>query len=148
VCAYIVGFAIFPNDYKILTPCKNPGETHCYVTWSTFKEGYNPRGKLSENKVKAPLDILAGDVSTNPVSWCNDSVCHSGYGGFLFKMSRKKPYRTDARIYNNLLWVTTRMPLARRFNTLHLLDYNLFWHDIRNNAAWRVSNYFKQPPHP
>lgn len=133
VCAYLVGYAIYPEQYQILTPCKRSTETNCYVTWATFKDGYN---YPDEDK-----DLLVGDVAVNPVTWKMDTVAATGKGGFLLRMNRKKLFKTTARLHSHLLWVNTNAPIVKRYNTLHVMDYNLFWYDIRYNAKVRVDAY-------
>ncbi len=136
VCAYLVGYAIYPEQYQILTPCTQPNETHCYVTWSTFKDGF----AYPDDS----LDLLVGKTSVNPVTWRMDTVAATGKGGFLFNMDRKKLFKTRARLINNWLWVKTNAPLVRRYNIMHILDYNLFWYDVRYNAKERVDAYLKE----
>lgn len=136
VCAYVVGFAVYPDEYKVLTPCKEANETDCYVTWSSFKTGFM--------YADTSKDILVGKVCVNPISWKMDTVDVTGKGGFLLNQNRKKLYHTEAKIHNNFLWVKTNMPVARKANILHLLDYNLYWFDIRKNVADRVNAYFKK----
>jgi hypothetical protein len=144
VCAYVVGIAIDGNKYELLKPCATPNETNCYVTWATFKEGYNYHGKFLDEKTKAPLELLAGNVVINPLSWNTDNAAYTGKGGILLNLKRKKPFNTHAHIHENVLWVKTNMPLARKWDNLHIFDYNLFWHNIRSNAATRVENYLQQ----
>lgn len=136
VCAYIVGYAVYPERYEVLTPCKNATETNCYVTWSTFKDGY-----AYEDEGK---DLLVGKVAINPVTWSMDTTAATGKGGFLFKMNRKKLFTTRARVHGNLLWVKTNATFVKRYNILHLLDYNLFWYDIRANASSRIDAYLRK----
>lgn len=136
VCAYIVGYAVYPEQYQLLTPCENPQETNCYVTWSTFKDGF----AYPDDS----LDLLVGKVAVNPISWKIDTVPTTGMGGFLFNMNRKKPFITTARLHNNWLWVKTNATIFRRHNIMHLLDYNLFWYDIRHNAQVRVDAYLQK----
>ncbi len=133
VCAYVVGFAVYPEQYKLLTPCSVSNEINCYATWSSFKNGFS--------YADTSKDILVGKVCVNPISWKLDTTKVTGIGGFLLNPNRKKLYYTDAQIHKNFLWVKTKMPFARKANILHLLDYNLYWYDIRKNIADRVAAY-------
>jgi len=133
VCAYIPGFAIYPEQYAVLTPCTDAGATGCYVTWASFKDGYIYDG---------PLDLY-GKVCINPISWTMDTLSVKGQGGILLNMDKKNPFSTEARIHNNYLWVKNNMPLARHWKVLHLADFNLFWWEIRSNAEKRVNSYLK-----
>lgn len=134
VCAYIVGLSVHANQYQVLTPCKSPAETNCYVTWSSFKKGYNYTGNVD----------FWGDVCVNPVSWTTDTLTACSNGSVMTNISRKKPYHTEAQIKGNFLWVDTKMPFVRNFKILHFLDYNLFWHDIQNNVALRADEYLNK----
>ncbi len=144
VCAYIIGIAMDAEQFETLKICENADETNCYVTWSTFKEGYDFKGKYLNKKLKVPLELLVGNVVVNPVSWTTDTLNYIGKGGILLNMNRRKPFTTHTRIHENYLWVKTNMPFVRRWDNLHLLDYNLFWHNIRENAALRVEEFLKR----
>jgi hypothetical protein len=133
VCAYIVGYAIYPDQYEVLTPCKNASETGCYVTWSSFDENFYYPDTAN--------DFLVGKVIVNPITWNIDTAEVQGKGAFLFNLNRKKLFATSAYMRNNMLWVDTKVPLFKQTNVLHLLDYNLFWHDIRANVKLRVNAY-------
>jgi hypothetical protein len=134
VCAYIVGFGVYPDQYEVLEPCADAAQVNCYVTWSTFKEGYTYKG---------PLEYY-GEVCVNPVSWRMDTLSATGNGGILLNPGRKKPFATTARVVDGkFLWAKTNLILARRWDNMHLVDFNLFWHDIRQNAALRVGKYME-----
>lgn len=133
VCAYIVGYAIYPEKYEVLTPCKEASETNCYITWSSFDENF-----MYPDTSK---DLLVGEVVVNPVTWNMDTTEAQGKGAFLLRLNRKNLFKTSAHIHNNMLWVDTHTPLFRRTDILHILDYNLFWHDIRANVKTRVDAY-------
>lgn len=133
VCAYIVGFAVFPDSYEVLEPCETPEATGCYVTWASFRNGYTYKKNLP----------YFGEVCVNPVSWRTDSLPAEGRGGILLGMDKKNPYRTKVQRNGNYLWVKSNIPIVQTWGNQHLVDYNLFWYDIRKNAALRVEMYFK-----
>jgi Protein of unknown function (DUF3089) len=135
VCAYIIGFGIHEKDYTILKPCENKNEINCYVTWASFKENFEPK----------PTSPLFGDVCVNPVTWNRDSTVAEENGGILLNLSKKKPFKTKVQIKGHYLWIKTNTPIIGVMKNMHVADYNLFWHEIRNNVALRVSNYLKQP---
>jgi hypothetical protein len=134
VCAYVIGYGIYPDKYELLKTCEDSSQTNCYVTWSSFKDGYVPEKNL----------MLIGKTCVNPVSWKTDTLPATGHGGVFLKQNRKKPYESTASIHNNYLWVKTKLPIVKPFKVLHLVDINMFWYDIRKNAALRVSEYFKR----
>ncbi len=133
VCAYIIGFEIKPSDYEVLEVCREPEEVNCYVTWAAFRHGYEYKGDLP----------YFGEVCVNPLSWKTDQQPAEGRGGVMLGIRRKKPYKTRAQIQGNYLWVKTGMPFVQTWGNKHLVDFNLFWHDIRKNAEQRVNAYLK-----
>jgi hypothetical protein len=137
VGAYIVGIAVDSNKYTYLKPCDNPLETNCYVTWSSYKEGYEI------DSTKDNSEILVGNVCVNPITWKINEEKATTNGGVLLSLSRKKTFTTTAQIHENYLWVKTNTLLFKRKKELHLMDYNMFWHDIRKNVETRVNEYFK-----
>ncbi|MEX0810707.1 MAG: DUF3089 domain-containing protein [Chitinophagales bacterium] len=135
VCAYLVGYAVYKDDYPEIKVCAQATETGCYVSWSSFKEGYFYPDTTQ--------DILVGEVSVNPISWTTDTASASGDIAVLLKPQKKKRYYTEARIKNDMLWVDTKLLFVRRFNTMHVVDYNLYWDSIRKNVATRVEEFLE-----
>jgi hypothetical protein len=135
VCAYLVGFAIYKEDYPNISVCQNASETGCYVSWSSFEEGY-----YYPDTTK---DILVGEVSVNPISWKTDLEPASGDIAVLLKPQKKKRYFTEVRIKNDMVWVDTKLLFLRRANTLHIVDYNLYWDSIRKNVSTRVNAFLQ-----
>lgn len=136
VCAYIVGFAIYPDQYEALTLCEQPEETQCYVTWSSFKAGYEYPDTAN--------DFLTGYATVNPITWTTSLDTATTGGSVLLNPSKRKRYNSTAYIHGNYLWVDTELIFMKNRNTLHVVDYNLFWDDVRKNAALRINEYLKQ----
>ncbi|MGB0886397.1 MAG: DUF3089 domain-containing protein [Chitinophagales bacterium] len=136
VCAYIVGFAVYPSEYKYLTPCENAEETNCYVTWSSFKNGYKYPGVNG--------DFLVGNISVNPISWKRDTLWAKSKTSVLLNIPSGKKYKVEARIKNDLLWVKTKLPFMVFVKNLHFVDYNLFWYNIRENVALRTKKFLEK----
>lgn len=134
VCAYVVGFGIYPEKYEILKPCEDATATNCYVTWSSFKKGYTPKG----------VNMLFGKTCVNPISWKMDTTKVIGNGGMLFNVNRKKHFKSEVQLKDNFLWVKTNMLIVRKFNVMHLADFNLYWYDIRKNVSDRVAQYLNK----
>ena len=133
VCAYVIGYGIYPDAYEVLKPCAEATATNCYVTWASFKDKFVP----SEDT------LLYGRVCVNPISWKMDTVSAEANCGVLITLNTKKPFHTEARIKDNYLWVKTAAPFVQGWNVMHLVDFNLYWHEIRKNAALRVQEYLK-----
>jgi hypothetical protein len=134
ICAYVVGYELFREDYKLLTPCADAAETNCYVTWSSFKHGYEYKEDLN----------YFGNVCVNPVSWKIDTLTATGSGGVLLNINRKKKFTTTAQIHQSYLWTKTNLTFMRRKDVLHLVDFNLFWWDVRKNVKLRVAEYLSK----
>lgn len=135
VCAYLVGYAIYKDDYSTIDVCEQANETGCYVSWSSFEEGYF--------YPDTSMDLLVGEVSVNPISWKIDKETASGNIAVLLRPQRKKRFYTEARIKNDMVWVDTNLLFMRRFKNLHIVDYNLYWDSIRKNVETRVEAYLK-----
>ncbi len=137
VCAYTVGMGVDTTWYKVLRPCGNATETGCYVTWSSFRTGYDP-GK----------DVLRNPMCVNPITWQRDTAlvpASASQGGIFLKIRRHRwQHAASAQIHSDYLWVKTRLPFVSGWKVLHLVDYNLYWYDIRKNVADRISAYQKK----
>lgn len=136
ICAYLVGYEVNRESYSVLEPCDEPEQTQCYVAWSTFRHGFEYNDTLH----------YFGNVCINPVSWRTDTAMATSNGGILLNVDRKKKFTTDARIHQSYLWAKTDLTFMRRRDVLHLVDLNLFWFDVRKNAALRVKSYFDGKP--
>lgn len=131
VCAYAIGLAMHEKQYTTLTPCTSPNQTGCYVTWSSFRKGHIPDS----------ASMLIGDVCINPISWKRDTFPACSSGGVMINMRKRKGFASEAVIHNRYLWVKTRMPIVKHWKNLHLVDINLFWHNIRHNVAIRFDAF-------
>lgn len=131
VAAYIIGYSINGTMYKNLKPCESAIQTGCYITWASYKKGFEP-GETQ----------LAGDVCINPISWKRDTISVSSKESILLSFNTK--YNCSAQLHKNVLWVKSAMPFVSGWNNLHIADYNLFWYNIRQNAAARTSAFWKR----
>jgi hypothetical protein len=136
VAAYIIGYGITRTMYTTLKPCDNSNQTGCYITYASFKQGYDPG-----------TSILYGDVTVNPVTWTTDTAaiaCSNTLGGLLLNPKKGAQKLCDVQIHNNYLWVKVNYPVVRNWDNLHIADYNLFWYDIRKNVKDRISAFWKK----
>jgi hypothetical protein len=138
VAAYIVGLAVPHSYFSTLPVCNAPDATGCFVSWRTFKKGYVPDWVKRERE---PSYVV------NPITWRTDStwsVREQHRGAVLYRFNNPLSQNLSAGIYGNVLWSTkprfTGSILLRRKN-YHIGDINLFWKDIRDNAALRVQAY-------
>jgi len=136
VAAYVVGYGFDESMYKSLKPCNTPTQTGCYITWASFKKGYEP--------LKSGL---YGSVCVNPVTWTRDTIAvdrSKSMGSILLDFNKKYDGACGTEIHKHYLWVDAHLPIVRSWTILHIADYNLFWYDIRKNVADRVQAYLKK----
>jgi hypothetical protein len=138
VAAYLVGMPIKPDLYEHLKPCETPEQVGCFVSWMSYKEGYEPKATA----------ILQGGVIINPVTWQlgnNEPSPKSEHeGSVLANLNKKSPNSLTAKVHDGILWVKSKKFLTKLFNDYHIVDYNLFWYDIRKHVAEQATQYFKQ----
>ncbi|HUS03166.1 MAG TPA: DUF3089 domain-containing protein, partial [Chitinophagaceae bacterium] len=140
VCAYIIGLPVFTNYFKDLQPCKDSTATSCFVSWRTFKEEYIPEFVRNE-KEKA--------IVTNPLTWKIDEGFASASlnkGGILRDFNKVIPGLVHAQVHNNILWVNKPNFFGSVFLTMknyHIVDYNLFYSNIRENVETRIRHFLK-----
>ncbi len=140
VTAYVVGWPVFADSFQVLEPCSSPDQTGCYNTWCSYKWDYTP-----ENYDQ----YYAGAVCTNPVTWqLNEepSAKEDHHGGVLRRYKGVYPEALEAKVNGSILWVTKPDVPGKAFITFknyHIADYNLFWLDVRHNAALRVEKYME-----
>lgn len=132
VCAYVVGLEIYREQYDSLVPCSDSTQTGCYVTWSSFSKKYDHINKTT---------IYYGDVCVNPITWNNSENWEQSKGSILLDFKSKKRFKTQARRVGNYLEIKTKTPVVQTWKNLHLVDYNLFWDDIRRNVGCRARSY-------
>jgi hypothetical protein len=138
VAAYAIGFALYDTMYTVLKPCENATQTGCFITWASYKKGYEPQSADRQ---------LAGNICINPVTWSRDTMPVEVYfskGTLLLDFSKRYEKACRTQIHNNVLWVENHLPIVGSMNNLHIADYNLFWFDIRDNVAQRVKEYLKK----
>lgn len=136
VAAYTIGFAFYEAQYKTLKPCTTATQNGCYITWASYRKGYEP-GET----------VLAGDVCINPLTWNRDTIAvdkSKSIGAMLLSFNKIYSNNVSAQIHNNILWVRNTMPILSTWTNLHVADYNLFWYDIRANVKVRVEEYLKR----
>ncbi|HEY8366267.1 MAG TPA: DUF3089 domain-containing protein [Bacteroidia bacterium] len=134
VCAYVVGLEIYREQYDFLVPCSDSTQTGCYVTWSSFSKKYDHINKTT---------IYYGDVCVNPITWNNSENWEQSKGSILLDFKSKQRFKTQARRVGSYLEIKTKTPIVQTWKNMHLVDYNLFWDDIRKNVGVRVRSYKK-----
>ncbi len=133
VAAYVIGYGIDTAAYTNLRPMENENQTGGYITWASFKKGYDATGSK-----------LYGNVCINPINWTRSTAavsCSESKGGMLLNFNKRYKNACATQIHNNYLWVKTKIPFAQTFKVMHIVDYNLFWYDIRANVPQRISTF-------
>ncbi len=136
VAAYVVGFGFDESMYKSLRPCNEATQTGCYITWASYKKGF-----------EAPSSGLYNTVCINPVTWTRDTVAvdaSKSMGAILLDFDKKYEGVCATQIHKEYLWVDARLPIVGGWKILHIADYNLFWYDIRKNVHDRVQAFLKK----
>jgi hypothetical protein len=140
VCAYIIGLPVFTSYFQILKPCVDSTSTGCFVTWRTFQENYVPEF-VQKEKEKAFV--------TNPLTWRlteDFASARLNKGGILKNFNKVITELVHAQVHDNILWVNKPKFFGNIFLTLknyHIVDYNLFYMNIRENVQTRIISYFK-----
>lgn len=137
VAAYLIGMPVPEDTYQYLKPCETPEQTGCYVSWMSYKEGYEP----------AATSILQGGVIINPITWrreteISDPQAHLGM--ILRKFDKKHKKAVTAQVRDGFLWVKTNNLLTKFFKNYHIIDYNLFWYNIRKHVAEQAVSFSEQ----
>lgn len=138
VVAYAIGYTIRESMYSELKLCNNVAETGCFVSWMSFKMGYEPTGSFSKES-----------ESINPLTWTRDTQnvdCTRSLGAIGINFDRKFSRCTSVQLHDNrrggtILWVKTKVPFVRLLRNMHIVDYNLFWYDIRQNVKDRIKSF-------
>lgn len=142
VCAYLLGMPIEQEYFTSLPVCKDSLSTGCYITWRTFRKGYE-----SDRFVKRETTSVA---VVNPLTWSADTAyapkkLHKG--AVLYKFDKVYLATNDAQVHGNMLWISKpRFPwgflyLSRNY---HPGDFNLFYLNIREDVKRRIGLFWKR----
>lgn len=145
VAAYIVGMPLDKGTFSYIPPCESPDATGCWLTWNTYLRDYYPPDH----------EFWYGDaLNVNPLSWSTDTAYVSwgvNKGGVLRNFKKIRPGLSDAQNADGMLWINKPRffwSFLLRWKRYHIVDYNLFYMNIRENVEARVSEYLKENPQP
>ncbi|MCE9499113.1 MAG: DUF3089 domain-containing protein [Leptospira sp.] len=141
VAAYIVGTPLLKNTYQKIPVCSSPVETNCVISWNTFE--WNTR-------IKRETENFSNSVCVNPLNWKTDgeyAPFYKNLGGVRNNFQTLDPGVTDAQCENGVLRVHS--PVFKGYPDIlngdfHVLDYNLFYLNIRKNVQDRLEAYLKK----
>ena len=142
VAAYPIGYPMKATELAESLPdipvCASALQTGCLASWNTIGDGYRP------------FEPTEGNVCVNPLTWTNDGKqgnFEDNDGALTRKSETLMKAISDARCDNGMLYVSEirtdvydSLPNMGTGNH-HLLDYALFWLDIRNNVTARVTAF-------
>ncbi|MEO8086152.1 MAG: DUF3089 domain-containing protein [Bacteroidota bacterium] len=141
VAAYLIGIPVYDTLYSHLKICADSSETGCFVTWRTFAQKYFPPGYV----------IPKHDaVCTNPLTWRNDDK-YAPYklnkGGILKNFKHIIPHLSDAQVLDGVVRIDKPhffLTPFFKYTNYHIVDYNLFYMNIRENAQLRVKKFLER----
>ncbi len=141
VAAYLIGIAVYDTSYIELKPCRDSTETGCYVTWRSYAQNYFPKGYVKPTREA---------ICTNPLTWKTDSI-YAPYklnkGGLLKNFNHVIPHFSDAQVHDGVIRINKpHFFLTPFFNykNYHIVDYNLFYMNIRENAQLRLRKFLEK----
>lgn len=140
VAAYLVGIQVATDHFENITPCQYSTETGCFLTWRTWKTGNFPEGHQKENNIAV----------TNPLTWTTQDAyapATLNKGGILLNFDKTIPHLTSAKIEDGILWADKPETFISTFFTrdnYHIVDYNFYYLNIRENAMERVAAFLRK----
>lgn len=141
VVAYLVGMPIPKNGLSEIPVCQDANDTHCFCSWRSFKNGHIPK--------ETPMGDGIG--VTNPLNWTTTDAyapATLNQGGILRKFEGGLlPRLNDAVIHDGLLWVSKpdfAGSIFITFKNYHIADFNLFYANVRSNAAQRAQQFLSK----
>lgn len=138
VAAYLVGRAVPKNAFENIPPSNAPEQVGAWSSWCTFSRDFYPASYQTWYR---------GALTTNPLTWNSDPGFvpkEKNLGGVGFKFTMV-PKFADAQSLDGILWINKPYVTGRfwvRVKNWHRADMNLFWMNIRENAAVRTKAYF------
>ena len=157
VAAYIVGYYLPLDMEKAGVPvCRGATQTGCFVDWNTVKEGHTDKSREDSRLVwlEGRYQPAAGRAMTcvNPLDWqlggsAGAALNLGALPGVRPGQELRAPvaHLTGARCDEGALHID--IPLGERsgfadlltlFGSYHILDYNIFYLNIRANALERI----------
>jgi len=137
VTAYLVGMPLATEQFKEIPLCDSPSDTQCFSAWQTYKTGYYPKKYVYGEQYAV----------TNPLSWTLDTNYQpksANEGAILRKFEKLLPELVDAQIEKGMLWVNKpKFPGSFFFRSkrYHIVDFNFFYMNVRNNAILRAETF-------
>lgn len=138
VAAYLIGMPLQLDLFDEISPCADESDTGCWMTWNTYAKGYYP---------PAFRTAYQNTLSVNPLIWQMDETyapSTKNLGGVLRRYKKIHPELNDAQNHKGLLWISKPKFFGNfliNWKRYHVVDYNLFYVNIRENVANRVDAF-------
>lgn len=143
VAAYLLGWPVSKEYFSTLSLCADSLQTGCLCSWRTLRKGFIP-GYMKEEKGNAWV--------TNPLTWTTGNEYapkELNRGSVLVQFNRIYLQTTGAQAKEGLLFVRKpKFPGSFFYFTrnYHIADINLFYRNIRDNAALRIHRFLQHAP--
>ncbi|WP_232224596.1 DUF3089 domain-containing protein [Leptospira fainei] len=138
IAAYAIGFPYRAEEVG-LPACESQESIGCVINWNSYKWGKAP------NRL---VDRFRTSLCVNPLTWKKDenyAAKELNLGGLPISFDRILPTIADAKCNDGILWVhepdSRGFPTIGKDDTYHLVDYHLFYSNIRQNAKVRVEKF-------
>lgn len=156
IASYPVGTRIYRESEESterVPVCESPNQTGCFATFRSFAPGGDTK-----------FDIAAGHkppgppICVNPLTWSSGEPAAPPSANLgtisipYFSLSRPQPNVVGGQCKDGALWIDPpkgfRYWFAHPDGIYHAYDYELFYMNIREDAARRVRQFFEQHPTP
>jgi hypothetical protein len=137
VAAYLIGYPTSVHSFEMIKPCTTATQSGCFISWRTY------------NKSMVEKLPFKDALCVNPLTWDTTGTYASASlnkGGVFKDFNKLLKKVCDAQIINNYLFCSKPAVKGRIFiaqKNYHIIDLNLFYMNIRQNAVQRVSAYLK-----
>ena len=140
VCAYVVGWNVNKDDFTSIPFGNSPTQTGCVLSWRSYKKGATD---------KMTTDDGSNILCVNPITWKTDNTpsqldMHKGMVGKNFNELFPSSIIAEVENTQHILWVDLpdKLDDSKGFlKNYHVVDYNLFYMDVRENVKQRIAAY-------
>ncbi len=144
IVAYVPGWSISSEDFDSLKPCDSPTQLQCFNVWNAKHWGSLPEEFVTTSR-------YVGADCVNPISWKNNEVVANKdehLGGIDIVASSLDKNYARAKCHGDMLWVdipdNPKYQSTLNKKNYHLVDYGLFYLNIRENIQQRIDAYRAQ----
>lgn len=149
VAAYLVGGSAAADMFTTITPCDSASETGCYTAWHTRRRD-SYIAKLNPTRAKMPAyENVTKYECTNPLTWKRDTAYAAAtlnLGSVPGSFDRVDVGMIDAqRSPQSIIWIKKpAMNGYRHSKNYHVMDYNIFYMNVRENVRVRVEKFLEK----